>query len=80
MPTIQRRNGFRFYFFSNEGTEPRHVHVDRGGSTAKVWLRPVAVARSIGFNVAELWSLVAIVREHQSEFERAWDEHFDRSD
>ena len=76
MPTIFRREGFRFYFFSNEGTEPRHVHVDRAGATAKLWLRPVVVARAVGFNGAELRALVALVDERQAEFERAWDEHF----
>ncbi|MBC7467314.1 MAG: DUF4160 domain-containing protein [Bdellovibrio sp.] len=27
MPTILRKNGFRFFFYSNEGEEPAHIHV-----------------------------------------------------
>ena len=41
MPTVLRIGPYRFYFFSNEGDEPPHVHVDRDAATAKVWLDPV---------------------------------------
>jgi hypothetical protein len=44
MPTVLRVDGYRFYFYSHEPGEPAHVHVDRAGSTAKLWLRSVAVA------------------------------------
>jgi hypothetical protein len=36
--------GFRFFFFSNEGTEPPHIHVERGDGYAKFWLEPVDLA------------------------------------
>ena len=49
MPTILRWNGYRFYFFSNEGYEPPHIHIDKDGNTIKFWLAPVGVARNIGF-------------------------------
>jgi hypothetical protein len=42
MPTLLNIEGFRFYFFSNEGTEPAHVHVEKGDGTAKFWLNPVS--------------------------------------
>ena len=38
MPTVLRWNGYRFYFFSNEGFEPPHIHVDKGEFSAKFWL------------------------------------------
>ena len=28
----------RFFFYSNEGSEPPHVHVESGDGTAKLWL------------------------------------------
>ena len=40
MPTVLREEGYRFYFYSHEPNEPPHVHVDKGGSTAKFWLEP----------------------------------------
>lgn len=56
MPTVHREDGFRFYFYSHEPNEPAHVHVDRAGASAKLWLRPVAVAANLGFNARELRS------------------------
>jgi Domain of unknown function (DUF4160) len=74
LPTVFWRNGYRFFFFSNEGDprEPLHVHVRRGGDEAKFWLRPeVAVAESFGFNAAELNALVRMVRQDRARIERA---------
>ena len=71
-----REGPYRFFFYSNEGTEPAHVHVQRDRSLAKFWLRPVALASSIGFSGKELRELEAIVREHQAEFEGAWNDFF----
>ena len=56
MPTVLRVNGFRFFFFSNEGGEPAHVHVEREDSYAKFWLNPVALEASSGFRSDELSS------------------------
>jgi hypothetical protein len=50
MPTVLRWNGYRFYFFSNEGSEPPHIHVDKGGNSVKYWLEPVSMARNFGFS------------------------------
>jgi hypothetical protein len=80
MPTVLRWNGYRFYFFSNEGFEPPHIHVDRGGSTAKIWLRPVAVARNIGYSGPELSELVRKVNAEALSFIEAWNGYFGRQD
>jgi hypothetical protein len=76
MPTILREGPYRFFFYSNEGMEPPHVHVQRDRSLAKFWLRPVALASSIGFSGKELREIEALVRDHREEFEGAWDEFF----
>jgi hypothetical protein len=55
MPAVFRRDGFRFFFYSNEGDprEPIHVHVARDRDEAKFWLYPEpAVAYNRGFSVA----------------------------
>jgi hypothetical protein len=36
MPVVLRIRGFKFYFYANEGDEPPHIHVDKGGATAKL--------------------------------------------
>jgi hypothetical protein len=79
MPVVFCSNGYRFFFFSNEGSprEPLHVHVRRGGDIARIWLEPqVALAESYGFKSRELSDIVTLVQEHRSEIERAWHEHF----
>jgi hypothetical protein len=79
VPTVFRRDGYRFFFFSNEGDprEPMHIHVRRAGDEAKLWLRPeVVVAESFGFNAAELNALVRMVREERARVERMWNGYF----
>ena len=79
MPTIFRFDGFRFFFYSNEGAprEQVHVHVMGDGGEAKFWLRPeVSVARSAGLDARTLRRLAQIVEARREQIERAWDEHF----
>ena len=54
MPTILRIRGHRFFFYSNEGAEPPHIHVETGDSAAKFWIDPVALSDSVGYNASEL--------------------------
>lgn len=49
MPTVLIIEGFVFFFYSSEGNEPPHIHVERAGAKAKWWLVPEArVAYVIG--------------------------------
>ena len=77
MPTVLRVGPHRFFFFSNEGNEPPHIHVEAGGQYAKFWLRPVALANAIGYNSAELGRLRVLVEAHAAVFEEWWHERFD---
>jgi hypothetical protein len=76
MPTVLRWNGYRFYFFSNEGSEPPHIHIDKAGNTAKYWLNPVALAQNIGFAARQLSEIDAKIAEQQARFLEAWNDHF----
>lgn len=38
MPTILFVLGWRFFFYSNEGNEPIHIHCQKGDKEAKYWL------------------------------------------
>ncbi|MSP44084.1 MAG: DUF4160 domain-containing protein [Alphaproteobacteria bacterium] len=76
MPTIFYWRGHRFYYFSNEGFEPPHVHIDKDHKTVKFWLDPVAVARNIGFSVQEITRLTRKISEEQSNLLKVWHEHF----
>jgi len=77
MPTILREGPFRFYFFSGDVGEPRHVHVDASGLTAKFWLSPVSLHYNIGFSAHELRTIERIVITHQKKFVEAWDAYFE---
>ena len=76
MPTILRVGRFRFFFFSNEGEEPPHIHVESAEQYAKFWLLPVALARSIGYNASELRRVRGLVEKHRRLFKERWDEYF----
>lgn len=72
MPTVHRQDGFRFYFYSHEPNEPAHVHVDRGGASAKVWLTPVRVAVNMGYSAHELAEVLRIVRGRRETLLEEW--------
>ena len=79
MPVVLRYKGFRFFFYSNEGSprEPVHVHVRSGSSEAKLWLEPqVRVAVSFGFDAATLRELVEVAQSNRVLIERTWHEYF----
>jgi Domain of unknown function (DUF4160) len=76
MPTVLRLGRFRFFFYSNEGQEPPHIHVKAGGDEAKFWLDPIALAANYGFNGRELGEIEQLIEQHRAEFLEAWDEHF----
>ncbi|MBI2822983.1 MAG: DUF4160 domain-containing protein, partial [Acidobacteria bacterium] len=67
---------YRFFFYSGDRDEPRHVHVERESNRAKFWLDPVRLARSGGFGAAELLRLERLVAERQQLLLRAWDDYF----
>ena len=78
MPTVLVEDGFRFFFYSKEGTEPAHVHVEHQENRAKFWLRPVSLAWNAGFNASTVTRLYAVIRENQTAFLEKWNEHFSR--
>jgi len=79
MPTVFRERGFRFFFYSNEGSprEPPHIHVEKDNAEAKFWLRPaVCVAYNDGYDAHALSQLLWIVTANRDRIERTWNEFF----
>ncbi|MCL4548208.1 MAG: DUF4160 domain-containing protein [Bacteroidetes bacterium] len=76
MPTILRTNGYRFFFFSREGNEPMHIHVEQADRYAKFWLNPIQLAESVGFRSGEISELRKLVQENKKLFEEKWNEYF----
>ena len=77
-PTVLRVGPYRFFFFSNEGSEPPHIHVQRDRRLAKFWLAPGRLARSSNLASHELADIEALVRDNQSALLEAWHEFFER--
>lgn len=78
MPLVLYLKGFRFFFFSGEGSEPPHIHIEHGDKVAKYWLNPVNLAMSEGFRSQELAKVRAMVIEHRVLFLEKWNEYFSR--
>lgn len=79
MPKVFEKDGFKFFFFSNEGNplEPCHVHVRKGESLAKIWLDPcVSLENSYGFNSKELRFIIQEVSNNSNLIRKKWNEYF----
>jgi hypothetical protein len=76
VPNVLKLGPYRFYFFSNDGHEPPHVHVDRDDSSAKFWLNPVSLAHNYGFASHELTKVERIVENFNVQFLEAWNGYF----
>ena len=74
MPTALRIGPYRFYFYSYDCAEPRHMHVDRANRSAKFWPDPnVSLAENYGYNRRELRCLERITRENLERLRNEWD-------
>lgn len=83
MPKVFEWKGYRFYFYSEEGTplEPPHIHVRKDGSEAKFWLRPfVSVAYNRGFSGIVLRRLAQQVVDNRARIEAHWNGYFTGND
>ena len=76
MPTVLRLGPYRFYFYSQHGGEPPHIHVERDDNRAKFWLDPVRLQTSGGMVRAELARVETLVREHRDTLLGAWNDFF----
>ncbi|MFN0279734.1 MAG: DUF4160 domain-containing protein [Pyrinomonadaceae bacterium] len=80
MPVALRIKGYRFFFFSLEGNEPPHIHVEQAERFAKFWLKPISLVKSRGFRSGELSEIERIVEDNLDTLLEKWNEHFgDRS-
>ncbi|AFM11374.1 DUF4160 domain-containing protein [Turneriella parva] len=65
MPTVLRIRSFRFHFYSNEGIEPAHIHVDTPDGECKFWLNPVELARAGGLPPRVLREIQSLILENE---------------
>ena len=72
MPEVLRVRGYRFFFFSREGHEQRHIHVEHAERYAKFWLEPIELAEARGFRGSELRELHSIIDGRRVSAPLAW--------
>ena len=75
MPTVLRIGPYRFFFWSNESSEPPHVHVEAGDAHAKIWLAPVRLEKNDGYNPRALRRLHELTVQHEQQILERWHEH-----
>ena len=77
MPVVLRIKGYRFFFYSNEGDEPMHIHIEKADASGKMWLHPtIEGGYFYGFNSGEIKEVKAIVKENVELLKSSWNEYF----
>ena len=74
MPTVLRIGSFRFHFYSDEGTEPPHIHIRTPDGECKYWLNPIALAAVKGVKPHDVRAIERLVFEHQAHLLAAYHE------
>lgn len=70
------RRPYRYFFYSSDGREPPHVHVERDDAVAKFWLHPVRLASGSAFSQRELGRIRTLIESRRTMFAEAWDDYF----
>ncbi|MEQ8882161.1 MAG: DUF4160 domain-containing protein [Cyclobacteriaceae bacterium] len=77
MPTVLTIDGFKFLFYSDEGNEPCHIHIKKGGATGKIWLLPdFDEDYYYGFTEQEKRKIRKLVKENYEFLIEQWNEYF----
>ena len=78
MPTAMKLGSYRFHFYSDEGREPVHIHVETPDGECKFWLDPIRLAGNKGISPEVIRKIERIVFEYSTFLEEKYYEHFDR--
>jgi hypothetical protein len=76
MPTVRGISGpYRFFFYSFDCDEPKHVHIRREKMICKFWLDPIALSENYGYSPTELNRIRQFIENYYEQIVEAWDEH-----
>ena len=77
MPKILEVNGYKFYFWSEEGNELPHIHVRKGDGKAKIWLEPeIKWEYYKDFTVREQRDIRRLINKNYEYLINQWHEFF----
>ncbi|MDF9800537.1 hypothetical protein OKW21_005800 [Catalinimonas alkaloidigena] len=79
MPTVLSIDGFRFYFYSDEGNEPAHIHIKKANGRGKWWLEPnLEEEYAYEFTLQERRQIKRLINQHYEYLKTQWYEYFQR--
>ena len=76
MPTVFSDGPYRIFFYSDEGTEPIHVHIEAAEKRAKFWIVPIELEWNDGFRSGELKTIQALLVDNYLRIVESWNAHF----
>ena len=78
MPIVFQKDGYKFFFYSNDH-EPIHIHVRKGGGEAVFNVETeVELRESQGLKIKELSKAQELAEENKSVILQKWYEHLNR--
>ncbi|MBC7865284.1 MAG: DUF4160 domain-containing protein [Bacteroidia bacterium] len=82
MPTVLYIFGWRLFFYSNEGSEPIHIHAEKGDMECKYWLliEEVEIREAFAYNMnpAAKKEVKKIIYQHFDLIVNAWNTYFNK--
>lgn len=80
MPTVLSINGWRLFFYSNEGNEPIHIHGQKGDKECKYWLDiddyAIREAYTYNMNNKDIREVKKIILQNFDDIVQVWNTHF----
>ncbi|NCB97062.1 MAG: DUF4160 domain-containing protein [Bacteroidia bacterium] len=77
MPTVMRIGSLRFHFYSDEGNEPPHIHIETPDGECKFWLDPIKIARNKGVPAPMLRNIERLVFENIEFIKEKYNAYFE---
>lgn len=82
MPTVLYILGCRFFFYSNEGNEPIHIHAEKSDMECKYWLIvdevEIKEAFAHNLNPGAKREVKKIIYQHFDLFTDVWNTYFNK--
>jgi hypothetical protein len=78
MQTVMKLGSYRFHFYSDEGREPAHIHVETPDGECKFWLDPIRLAGNKGISPEVIRKIERIIFEYSAFLEDKFHEYFNR--
>lgn len=72
MPEVFRKDGFIFFFYSNENSEPMHIHVRKASGFAKFWIYPIELDCSKGMKSNDISEAEVLIKENVELIKEKW--------